>query len=213
MKRWIEIQPTKKLQGSVQIPGSKNSALGLIAATCLSNDTVTLKGVPDLLDVRTIQSIAEEIGLQMRWVSDSNLFLDPTEIINAQLDPIKTSAFRASYYFVGALLAKYKRVSIGYPGGDDFGSRPIDQHIKGLKALGAKVETHRDYYVVKAAELKGTEIFFDVITSGATINLMLAGTLAKGRTILGNAARDPEVVDVANLLNKMGAKHSCGEVI
>jgi UDP-N-acetylglucosamine 1-carboxyvinyltransferase len=120
------------------------------------------------------------------------------------IQPEKAAAYRASYYFIGALLAKFKKVSIGYPGGDNFGSRPIDQHIKGLKALGAEINFYEDYYEVEADKLMGAEIYFDVISCGATINVLLAAVLAKGKTILRNAAKDPEVVDVAIFINEMG---------
>jgi UDP-N-acetylglucosamine 1-carboxyvinyltransferase len=141
-----------------------------------------------------------DITFQRDWI-----VLDPSKICSSEIDYRKSSKIRASYYFIGALLSKFKEVTIGYPGGDNFGSRPIDQHIKGLEAMGAQFTFYKDYYTVKADKLSGADIYFDVVTSGATINLILAAALADGKTILRNAAKDPEVVDIAIFLNKMGA--------
>ncbi len=201
----IEVNQSGPLFGDVHIQGSKNSALGLLAATCLADEPVSLKRIPNILDFRVICDIGREIGMEINTNLSGDLVIDPRKIHTSTLDPKKTASFRASYYFVGALLAKFRKVSIGYPGGDDFGSRPIDQHIKAFQALGATFTFHNDYYTVEAERLRGADITFDVITSGATINVMLAAVLALGKTTLHNAARDPEVVDVANLLNKMGA--------
>jgi UDP-N-acetylglucosamine 1-carboxyvinyltransferase len=203
--RWLEITKSNSLTGSIAIQGSKNSSLPLIAACCLCDEKVVLKNIPNISDISLICDIAKDIGMKI-VMKEGKLILDPSNIHSSIIDPKKSASFRAAYYFAGALLAKFKKVSIGYPGGDDFGSRPIDQHIKGLKALGAKVNCYDDYYVVEADALIGTDIYFDVITSGATINIMLAAVLAEGKTILRNVARDPEVVDVAIFLNEMGAK-------
>lgn len=208
MMRWIEVQQSGPLHGSVRIQGSKNSSLALLAAACMGEAPVTLKGIPDILDIRTIQSIASEIGAIITKSADGQITVDPTGIHTAKLNTEKTSAYRASYYFIGALLAKFGKVSIGYPGGDNFVSRPIDQHVKVLKALGARFTFHERHYEVEAERLVGATVYFDTITMGATINAMLAGVLAKGRTELRNAAKDPEVVDTANLLNRMGARIS-----
>src|SRR5690606_12061838 len=134
------------------------------------------------------------------------VMIDPRRIHSAEIDPIKASSYRASYYFAGALLSKFGKVTIGLPGGDDFVSRPIDQHIKVFQALGAQVRMFQDYYIIEVAELKGADIYFDTITCGATINAMLAAVRAKGRTRLHNAAVDPEVVDTAAFLNRLGAR-------
>ncbi|MGL4774179.1 MAG: UDP-N-acetylglucosamine 1-carboxyvinyltransferase [Clostridium sp.] len=203
--RCIEIKGNTSLKGTVNIPGSKNSALGLLAAVCLSNEEVTLKNIPDISDIELLLKIGEGIGLKYAKTKEA-IIINPSEIFSGEIDKEMSAEYRASYYFIGSLLLKQKRVTIGYPGGDDFGSRPIDQHIKGFEALGAKVSLFRDYYEVSCTELKGNDIYFDVITCGATINVMLAATLATGRTVLRNAARDPEVVDVAIMLNKMGVK-------
>ncbi|RKN84250.1 UDP-N-acetylglucosamine 1-carboxyvinyltransferase [Paenibacillus ginsengarvi] len=204
--RYIRVQPAGPLQGSVRIPGAKNSALALLAASCLADDIVRLEGIPELDDMRQIAGIAQGIGLRMTRCDNGDIELDPRYIYSATIDPGKASAYRASYYFAGALLAKFGRVTIGFPGGDDFKSRPIDQHMKAFEALGAKVTLHDDHYVVEAAELKGADIYFDMITCGATINSMLAAVRARGRTVLYNAAVDPEVVDTATLLCQFGAR-------
>lgn len=206
MMRWIEVQRSGPLHGAVRIQGSKNSSLALLAAACMGDAPVVLKGIPHILDIRVIEDIAKEIGGAVRREPNGDMVVDGAGIHTARLPTEKTSAYRASYYFVGALLAKFGKVSIGYPGGDNFVSRPIDQHVKVLKALGAKVSFCENHYEVEADRLIGSIIYFDTITMGATINAMLAGTLAEGRTELRNAAKDPEVVDVANLLNRMGAR-------
>ena len=203
--RWLDEKRSKPLKGKLKIPGSKNSSLALLAASCMAEEPVHISKIPDISDIQVVFRIMESIGVSITK-GDGTCTIDPSGIHTAEIDPSLSSAFRAAYYFVGALLAKHRRVSIGYPGGDNFVSRPIDQHIKGLQALGAKVEMYEDHYVVEADSLKGAEIFFDVMTCGATINVMLAAVLASGRTTLYNAAKDPEVVDTAVMLNKMGAK-------
>lgn len=202
--RYLEVKHSAPLSGTVRVPGSKNSSLALIPACCLADEPIILKNVPYILDIKRVFEISKDIGLGIAR-KDDNLILDPTRLRNAIIEPQKASSFRASYYFVGALLHKFKRVSIGYPGGDNFGYRPIDQHICGLKALGAKFSFFNNHYVVEAEELIGTEIIFEKLTFGGTINVMLAAVKAKGTTVLYNAARDPEVEDIANLLIKMGA--------
>lgn len=205
--KWIEVIKSNPLHGSITVPGSKNSSLGLLAASCLCSEPVTLKNIPDILDFRTILDIAKDIGLSITFEKNS-IIVDPTKINNAVIDLKKSTAFRASYYFIGALLHKFKKVVIGKPGGDNFNKRPIDQHIKGFQALGARVRFKDDYYYIEAEQLIGTSLYFDLPSTGATINLLLASALAEGTTTLYNAARDPEVSDVANFLNHMGAKIS-----
>lgn len=203
--RWLEVNCSDPLKGSIKIPGSKNSSLALLAASCLSDGTVTLSNIPEISDMKVVANIMLSLGATVKKAGGTYV-INPSGINSAEIDPALSSSFRAAYYFIGALLAKHGRVSIGYPGGDNFVSRPIDQHIKGLTALGAHVTYHQDYYTVEASSLTGADIFFDVITGGATINVMLAAVLANGRTTLYNAAKDPEVVDTAILLNKMGAR-------
>lgn len=204
----IRVERSGPLSGSVKIQGSKNSSLALMAACCLSDQPITLSGIPDIYDIRIICEIADDIGMKTTRLPNGDIKLNPGTIHNANIDKDKASSYRASYYFVGALLAKFGKVSIGFPGGDNFVSRPIDQHIKGLKAMGAEFSFHEDHYTVEAKKLKGADIYFDMITSGATINCMLAAALAEGRTVLRGAAKDPEVVDTAILLNELGAKIS-----
>ncbi|MEF3301857.1 UDP-N-acetylglucosamine 1-carboxyvinyltransferase [Paenibacillus sp. GYB003] len=202
----IRLERTGPLEGSVKIQGSKNSSLSLMAACCLCDGPVTLSGIPDIYDIRVICGIAADIGMTAVRLPNGDIELDPRSIRNADIDKEKASAYRASYYFIGALLAKFGKVSIGFPGGDNFVSRPIDQHLKGLKALGTEFAFHEDHYVAEAKKLTGADIYFDTITSGATINCMLAAVLAEGRTVLRGAAKDPEVVDTAVMLNAFGAK-------
>lgn len=203
--RWLEINHSKPLEGKISIPGSKNSSLALLAACCLAEEPVVLHNIPNITDIGAVCRILAEIGAKVSIV-DNTYTIDPRGICSSEISSGLSSAFRAAYYFIGALLAKKKKVTIGYPGGDNFVSRPIDQHVKGLKALGASVCCHEEYYTVEADSLSGSEIFFDTLTCGATINIMLAAVLAKGKTTLYNCAKDPEIVDTAVLLNKMGAR-------
>ncbi|MDW0118541.1 UDP-N-acetylglucosamine 1-carboxyvinyltransferase [Sporosarcina thermotolerans] len=204
----IRVDYSPNINGVVQIPGSKNSSLALLAAACLSDETITFKGIPNIADFRVICEMGEEVGLTIKRDLTGDVSIDPRSISSTDFDSEKSSSFRTAYYFVGALLAKYGKVSVGYPGGDNFVSRPIDQHIKALEMMGAKFTYHKDYYEVEAKELHGATIYFDTITSGATINAMLAAVRAKGKTVLLNAARDPEVIDTAIFLKTIGANIS-----
>lgn len=203
--RWLEVNSSKPLNGKIRAPGSKNSSLALLAACCLAEEPVQLTNIPEISDIKIVIKILESIGATIEKQNQAYI-IDTRNITTAEIDPGLSSSFRAAYYFVGALLARHHKVSIGYPGGDNFVSRPIDQHLKGLRALGAKITQYDDYYTVEAEELNGSEIFFDVMSCGATINIMLAAVLANGKTVLYNAAKDPEVVDTAVILNKMGAR-------
>lgn len=203
--KYLEVNCSSPLKGNVKVPGSKNSSLGILAACCLADEPVYLENIPYITDIDVFCDIGKNIGMKTNR-SNGILAVDPTTIHTSLIDPQKSSSFRTAYYFIGSLLAKFKKVAVGFPGGDNFGPRPIDQHIKGFKALGASVTFYENHYIIEAEKLTGTDIYFDVITSGATINLMLAAALARGRTVLHNAARDPEVVDIAILLNKMGGK-------
>ncbi len=203
--KWLEIENTASLKGCITVPGSKNSSLALLAAACMADAPVILNNIPYIRDIQVVCSILREIGAKVS-INKNAIAIDPTGIYKAEIDYEKSYLFRTAYYFIGALLAKHRKVSVGYPGGDRIGPRPIDQHVKGLKALGARFTFYDTYYTVEADTLKGTDIYFDTITCGATINVMMAAVRAKGRTVLHNAARDPEVVDVAIFLNKMGAK-------
>ncbi|TLS51775.1 UDP-N-acetylglucosamine 1-carboxyvinyltransferase [Paenibacillus antri] len=203
--KYIQAEHSGPLNGTVHIPGAKNSSLALLAAACLADDIVTLEGIPRIDDIRIIAGIGQDIGMGMKR-EGGTIVVDPRWIHSAVIDPGKASSYRASYYFAGALLSKFGRVTIGFPGGDDFVSRPIDQHIKAFQALGAMVRLYKDYFVVEAASLRGADIYFDTVTSGATMNAMMAAVRAHGRTRLFNAAVDPEVVDTANFLNRLGAR-------
>lgn len=204
--KYIEIAGGGALSGTVRIPGSKNSSLALLAAACLTEEPVVLSGIPEIYDVKAIEGIMGGIGIRLVREAEGEIRIDASGLTGGELDLALTSSYRASYYFIGSLLARCKKVTIGYPGGDDFVSRPIDQHLKVFQALGASVELFDSHYTVKAERLRGADIYFDVVTSGATINAILAAALAEGTTLLTNAATDPEVVDTANMLNQMGAR-------
>lgn len=204
--KYIQVEHSLPLKGEVRVPGSKNSSLALLAAACLADDVVTLTGVPYIDDVLVIAKIGQDIGMSVSREPDGRIVIDPRSIHGAMIDPGMAASYRASYYFAGALLAKFGSVTIGFPGGDNFVSRPIDQHMKVFRALGAEVQLYDEHFVVQAASLQGADIFFDMITSGATINAMLLAARATGRTVLRNAAVDPEVVDTANFLNRLGAR-------
>ena len=203
---YIEVRKSESLKGSVNIQGSKNSSLALIAASCLSENNVVLDNIPDISDVHVFIDILKNMGARAGFVDKNRLLVNSENISNPYISPECTIKVRPSYYFIGALLAKYKKITLGYPGGDRIGQRPIDQHIKGLKLMGAEFEFFDGYYTVSAKKLKGCYIYLDLISCGATINLMLAATLAEGTTVIYNAARDPEVVDTSILINKMGGK-------
>ncbi|KAF9120089.1 hypothetical protein BGX30_003379, partial [Mortierella sp. GBA39] len=193
--RWLEVKQRGPLDGSVIIPGSKNSSLALIAAAVLGDTPTILEGIPDINDIRAIGEIGSRIGLQVRKNDDGHFVVDSSGIHSSVLDQALTSSFRASYYLIGGLLSKYKRVTLGYPGGDNFVERPIDQHMKIFKAFGADVTLEEKQYTVSAEKLTGTDFCFDLLTSGATINAVLLASLAAGITHLHNCATDPEVVD------------------
>lgn len=209
--RHLIVTKAKRLEGTVRIQGSKNSSLALMAAACLSSEPVILENIPVISDVYTFLDILKEIGAKASFIGANKVLINPGSISKPVINPAHTKKVRPSYYYIGSLLAKHKQVTLGYPGGDKIGQRPIDQHIKGLRLMGAEVELFDDHYTVKADRLKGAEIYFDMITGGATLNIMMAAVLAEGTTILHNAAKDPEVVDTAILLNKMGASiHGAG---
>lgn len=201
----IKIRGGKPLKGSVQISGAKNSAVALIPATLMADSPVTLEGLPEISDVVTLMSLLEDLNITTTLNGDK-LTVDPSNAINMPLPNHKVQSLRASYYMMGAMLGKFKKVVIGLPGGCPLGPRPIDQHIKGFEALGATVTNEAGGMYLEAKELKGAKIFLDVVSVGATINIMLAASMATGKTVIENAAKEPEIVDVATLLNNMGAK-------
>ena len=206
MEDVIVINGKRKLKGEVKISGSKNATVALIPAAIMGNAPVTIVGVPGISDVNSLSQILKELNVAVDMVKEDHLIIDPTNMQNIVLNSPYVSKLRASYYLMGALLGKYKQVKMQMPGGCYLGPRPIDLHLKGFEALGAKIEFEKGYYVIKAQELIGNKIFLDISSVGATINIMLAAVYAKGRTTIENAAKEPEIIDVSSMLNKMGAK-------
>lgn len=202
----IIINGGKKLSGEVTISGAKNSTVALIPAAVLADSPVTLEGIPDIEDVYSLLEILKEMNVHTEF-DGSTLIIDPTEMVSIPMPSGKINSLRASYYFMGALLAKFGEGVVGLPGGCDLGPRPIDQHLKGFRKLGAHVENKMGamHFNSPDGKLKGTKIYLDVVSVGATLNVMFAATKAEGLTIIENVAREPEIIDVANLLNKMGA--------
>ena len=193
------------LKGTIKVSGAKNSAVALIPATILAESPVTIEGLPDISDVHTLQALLEEIGGEVSF-EDGTMIADPSKMVSMPLPNGRVKKLRASYYLMGAMLGRFKKAVIGLPGGCYLGPRPIDQHIKGFEALGAKVTNEQGAIYLRAEELRGARIYLDVVSVGATINIMLAAVRAKGRTIIENAAKEPEIIDVATLLTNMGAK-------
>jgi len=201
----LEVEGNVPLLGSVEISGAKNSAVALIPATILSNNETTLTNVPDITDIDVLCDILEYMHVKVKRASGS-IVIDPSDMENLVIPDELSNKLRASYYFMSSLLAKYKYVCINFPGGCKIGSRPIDQTLKVFKALGAEVKEEEYLFTIKADELIGNEITLDMPSVGATINAMIVASRAKGTTIVHNAAREPEIVDLANMLNKMGVK-------
>ncbi len=194
-----------RLQGTIKVSGAKNSAVALIPASILANSSVTIGGIPEISDAWTLKALLEEIGGEVSF-EDGMMTIDPANMIAMPLPNGNVKKLRASYYLMGAMLGRFKKAVIGLPGGCFLGPRPIDQHIKGFEALGAKVTNEHGAIYLRADELRGAKIYLDVASVGATINIMLAAVLAKGRTVIENAAKEPEIIDVATLLSNMGAK-------
>ena len=202
----IVIHGGRPLKGEVTINGAKNSVVALIPAVILADDIVTLDGVPDISDVDSLIDIMIAMGASVTRSEDS-LTIDPRGIQNVPMPYGKINSLRASYYFYGSLLGRYGEATVGLPGGCDLGPRPIDLHLKAFEAMGAKMTMDGNYMNLSTGgqQLKGASIYMDTVSVGATINTMLAAVKAKGRTIIENAAREPEIIDVATLLNNMGA--------
>ena len=194
-----------RLKGEVVISGAKNAAVALIPATLLIDGVCTISNIPAISDVKISCKILQELGAVLTWNNPNEVTIDTRNITSANAPIDMTSKFRASYYLIGALLGRCKSATVGLPGGCNLGARPIDQHIKGFEALGAKVEVAQGKITATAKNLVGTSIYMDMVSVGATINVMLASVLAKGTTIIENAAKEPHIVDVANFLNTMGA--------
>ena len=203
------IRGGKKLQGTVDISGAKNAAVAILPATLLVNGVCRLENVPDISDVRLLLDILSDMGAKIRRLSPNSMEIDCTRVRNI-IAPIElVRRFRASYYLIGAELGRFGTAKVALPGGCNFSERPIDQHLKGFRAMGADVRLENGYVVANAYEkLRGGHIFPDIVSVGATINIMIAATLANGMTVIENCAKEPHVVDLANFLNAMGANIS-----
>lgn len=204
MKKMI-IEGGKKLTGEIKISGAKNSAVALIPAALLSDEVVTIDNIPNISDINALIEILEYLGASVNR-SDNKIVIDSSKVMNKEIPENISNKLRASYYFFGALLSKFKHVEMFFPGGCKIGARPINLHLKAFEALGATVTIEDNKFIVSADKLKGAHIYFDIASVGATINVLLAASKAEGITILENAAKEPEIVNVATFLNQMGAK-------
>ena len=193
------------LKGEVTISGAKNAAVAILPATLLIDGICTIDNVPNISDVKKSCEILEGLGAKITWNKPNELTIDTRNITETNASEELTSKFRASYYILGSMLGRKGKISVGMPGGCKLGARPIDQHIKGFEALGAKVEVGQGKILATADKLVGNSIYMDVVSVGATMNIILASVLAEGTTIIDNAAKEPHIVDVANFLNTMGA--------
>lgn len=204
MEKLVITGPTP-LKGEVEINGAKNAAVAILPATLLINGVCTINNLPNISDVQILCKILEEMGAKIVWNTPNEITIDTRNINTTQAPLELTSKFRASYYLIGAMLGRAGEIEVGMPGGCKLGARPIDQHIKGFELLGATVEVGKGTISAKANCLTANSIYMDVVSVGATINVMLAAVLAKGTTVIDNAAKEPHIVDVANFLNTMGA--------
>ena len=204
MEQYI-IKGGTPLVGEVQIGGAKNAALAILAAAIMTDETVTIENLPDVNDINVLLEAMSGIGAVIQRIGPHTVKINGSNIKDFSIDYDYIKKIRASYYLLGALLGKYKKAEVALPGGCNIGSRPIDQHLKGFKAIGAEVEIEHGKIIAEAEELKGTHLYFDVVSVGATINVMMAAAMAEGTTIMENVAKEPHVVDVANFLNSMGA--------
>ena len=199
------IEGGKPLNGTVRISGFKNAAVAILPATVLAGDTCVIDNLPQISDVKILAEMLSSLGANVKELRPNTLEINTTAMKDCFADYDVAKELRASYYLLGAALGRFKKARVAYPGGCSIGSRPIDQHIKGFEALGANVEIEHGIITVQAERLVGTEIYLDVVSVGATINIMLAAVLAEGTTVIDNAAKEPHVVDMANFLNCMGA--------
>ena len=193
------------LVGEVEIGGAKNAALAILAASLMTDETVLVENMPDVRDTNVLLQAMQSIGVMVERIDRHTVKLNGSQIHKLVIEDDYIKKIRASYYLLGALLGKYKQADVSLPGGCNIGLRPIDQHIKGFRALGAKVSIEHGLIITKADKLMGNHIYMDVVSVGATINLMMASVMAEGQTIIENAAKEPHVVDLANFLNSMGA--------
>ena len=204
MEQYI-IEGGTPLKGEVTISGAKNAALGIIAGAIMTDEDVLIENIPNVNDINVMLEAISEIGAEVDRIDAHTVRINGGSIKTLDVKDEYMRRIRASYYFIGALLGRYHNACVPLPGGCEIGARPIDQHIKGFRAMGAKIDILGGSLYAKAESLNGAHIYFDMVTVGATINVMLAATLAPGKTIIENAAREPHIVDVANFLNSMGA--------
>ncbi|MEE1250975.1 MAG: UDP-N-acetylglucosamine 1-carboxyvinyltransferase [Lachnospiraceae bacterium] len=204
MEQYV-IKGGNPLVGEVEIGGAKNAALAILAAAIMTDETVTIENLPNVRDINVLLSAMEGIGAKIERVNAHKVKINGSLISNLSVDYEFIKKIRASYYLLGALLGKYKSAEVALPGGCNIGSRPIDLHLKGFRALGATVDIQHGLIAARAEKLVGTHIYLDKVSVGATINIMMAASMAEGKTIIENAAKEPHVVDVANFLNSMGA--------
>ena len=193
------------LVGEVEIGGAKNAALAILAAAIMTDETVLIENVPDVRDTNVMMQAMESIGVVIQHIDRHTVKINASQVHDLVIEDDYIKKIRASYYLLGALLGKYNKAEVALPGGCNIGLRPIDQHIKGFRALGADVRIEHGLIITEAAKLKGNHIYMDVVTVGATMNVMMAAVMAEGKTVIENAAKEPHVVDLANFLNSMGA--------
>ena len=203
----MEIEGNRELNGTIRISGAKNATVALIPAAILTDEEATICNVPEITDTDALCNILNELNVDVKRASES-IVINPQNMKNVEIAEKFSKKLRASYYFMGALLGKYKKSVMYFPGGCSIGARPIDLHLKGFEALGATVKNEKNKYIVEAEELHGANIYLDIASVGATINIMLAAVKAKGITVIDNAAKEPEIVNVATFLNNMGARIS-----
>ena len=204
MEQYV-IKGGNPLYGEVEIGGAKNAALAILAAAIMTDETVTIDNLPNVRDINVLLQAIEEIGAHVERVDIHKVKINGSFIRGVNVDNEFIRRIRASYYLIGALLGKYKHAEVALPGGCDIGSRPIDLHMKGFRSMGADIDIAHGLVIARAKELKGTHIYMDKVSVGATINIMMAPAMADGKTVIENAAKEPHVVDVANFLNSMGA--------
>ena len=204
MEQYV-IKGGNPLYGEVEIGGAKNAALAILAAAIMTDETVTIDNLPNVRDINVLLQAIEEIGAHVERVDIHKVKINGSFIRGVNVDNEFIRRIRASYYLIGALLGKYKHAEVALPGGCDIGSRPIDLHMKGFRSMGADIDIAHGLVIARAKELKGTHIYMDKVSVGATINIMMAAAMSDGKTVIENAAKEPHVVDVANFLNSMGA--------
>ncbi len=201
----MEICGAKDLTGTIRISGAKNATVALIPAAILTDEEATICNIPEITDTEALCDILSALNVDVKRASES-IVINPSNMQNIEIEEKYSKKLRASYYFMGALLGKYKKAVMYFPGGCSIGARPIDLHLKGFEALGARVTSDKNKYIVEADSLHGANIYLDIASVGATINIMLAAVKAEGTTVIDNAAKEPEIVNVATFLNNMGAK-------